>query len=55
MVVSVTDDETAGMSVSPTELTLTEGTVATCTIVLTTEPAGDVTVTVNDPAQTTPP
>ena len=49
VVVSVTDDETSGVSVSPTELTLTEGTVATYTIVLTTEPAGDVTVTVNDP------
>ena len=46
---SVTDDETAGVRVSPTELMLTEGTVATYTIVLTTEPAGDVTVTVNDP------
>ena len=38
VVVSVTDDETAGVRVSPTELTLTEGTVATYTIVLTTEP-----------------
>ena len=49
VVVSVTDDETAGVRVSPTELTLTEGNSATYTVVVTTEPAGDVTVTVNDP------
>ena len=47
--VTVMDNDTEGVSVSPTSLTVTEGQTATYTIVLTTEPADDVTITINDP------
>ena len=45
-VVTVTDDETAGVTVTPTFLTLTEGGMDTYTVVLDTQPTATVTVTV---------
>ena len=42
--VTVTDDETAGVTVSPTSLNITEGASGTYTVVLTSEPTGDVVV-----------
>ena len=43
--ISITDDDTAGVTVTPTSLDITEGGNKTYTIVLDSEPAGDVTVT----------
>ena len=43
--ISITDDDTAGVTVSPTSLDITEGGNKTYTVVLDSEPAGDVTVT----------
>ena len=43
--VTVTDDETAGVTVEPTELILMEGDTAAYSVVLDTRPAGPVTVT----------
>ena len=51
--VTITDDDTDGVTVSPTAVTVTEGGTVTYTVVLDTEPAGNVTVTVNDPADNT--
>ena len=42
--VTVTDDETAGVTVSPTSLNITEGASDTYTVVLTSEPTADVVV-----------
>ena len=50
--VTVTDDDTAGVTVSETSLEIEEGDFDTYTIVLDTEPAGDVTVTVGGIANT---
>ena len=44
--VTVTDNDTAGIVLSPTELQVTEGSSATYTVELVTEPSGEVTVTV---------
>ena len=44
--VTVTDDETAGVSITPTELTIAEGGSDTYQVVLTAQPAQDVTVTI---------
>ena len=44
--VTVTDDDTAGVTVSETSLTIEEGDSDTYTVVLDSEPAGEVTVTV---------
>ena len=52
MTVTITDDDTAGATISETELTIDEGATATYTVVLDTQPTGDVTVTVNDPSNT---
>ena len=52
-VVSITDDDTAGITVTPTVLTVTEGGTAVYTVVLDSEPAGEVTVTVDDPTDNT--
>ena len=49
-VVAIADDDTAGVTVSPTELTVAEGGQETYTVVLDSEPEGNVVVTVNDPA-----
>ncbi len=51
--VDVTDDDTDGITVSPTELTVTEGLTAEYTVVLDTIPPGEVTVTINDPTDNT--
>ena len=51
--VTITDDDTPGVTVDPTEVTVTEGGTVTYTVVLDTEPAGNVTVTVNDPTDNT--
>ena len=48
--VTVTDNDTRGVTVTPTSLTVTEGGMSTYTVVLDTEPTDTVTVTVNDPA-----
>ena len=46
MAVTVTDDDTAGVTVSETSLDIEEGDFDTYTVVLDTEPAGNVTVTI---------
>ena len=51
--VSITDDDTAGVTVTPANLTVTEGRTATYTVVLDSQPTGDVTVTVKDPTDNT--
>ena len=48
----VLDDDEAGVTVSPTTLTISEGGDATYTVVLTSEPTEDVTVTVSGYANT---
>ena len=50
--VSITDDDTAGVTVSETSLSIDEGTAATYTVKLDTEPTGDVTVAVAGHADT---
>ena len=54
VVVTVTDDETASVQVSPTTLTVTEGDAAgdTYEVVLATEPSAEVTVSVTVPPGT---
>ena len=49
LVVSITEDDAVGITLSPTTLTVTEGDAAgvSYTVVLTSQPAGDVTVTVS--------
>ena len=44
--VTFTDDDERGVSVSPTTLTIDEGSTGDYTVVLTSRPTGDVTVTV---------
>ena len=46
MDVTVTDDETAGVSILPEELTIAEGGSDSYQVVLTSQPAHDVTVTI---------
>ena len=53
LAVTVTDDETVGVTVSPTSLTIGEGGSGTYTVVLDTQPTGDVTVTIVDPTDNT--
>ena len=43
--VTITDDDTRGVTVSPPSLTVTEGSTNTYTVVLDSEPTGTVTVT----------
>ena len=50
--VSVTDDDEIGATVVPTELSLTEGETAAYTVVLNTQPSGDVTVTIEGNSDT---
>ena len=45
--VAVTDDETAGVSITPTELTIAEGGSDAYQVALTSQPAHDVTVTIS--------
>ena len=51
--VTILDDDTRGVMVSPTPLPVDEGMTATYTVVLESEPTGSVTVTVNDPTDNT--
>ena len=44
--VSIVDDDTAGVAVSPSSLRISEGNAGSYTVVLHTQPTGDVTVTV---------
>ena len=44
--VTVTDDETAGVSITPTKLTIAEGASDSYQVVLTSQPAHDVTITI---------
>ena len=50
--VSIIDNDTAGVTVTPTALTIDEGATSTYTVVLDTEPTATTTVTVNDPSNT---
>ena len=50
--ITITDDDTAGVTVSESALTIEEGGDATYTVRLDTQPTDSVTVTVNDPADT---
>ena len=43
--VTIADNDTRGVAISPTTLTITEGTSKTYEVVLNTQPTGDVTVT----------
>ena len=43
--ITVNDDDTAGVSISPTSLSMTEGETGTYTVVLESEPTGTVTIT----------
>ena len=49
LMVTVTDDDTAGVTVTPTSLMVNEGGTNTYTVVLDTEPTATVTVTIVDP------
>ena len=54
LTVTVTDDETRGVTVTPTSLMrIDEGGTNTYTVVLDTEPTATVTVTINDPTAPT--
>ena len=53
LMVTVTDDETAGVTVTPTSLMVDEGGTNTYTVVLDTRPTAAVTVTINDPTDNT--
>ena len=50
--VTITEDDTAGANIDPTALTVAEGQSNTYTVVLTTQPTGDVTVTISGHADT---
>ena len=53
LTVTVTDNDTRGVTVTPTSLTISEGGSGMYTVKLNTQPSGDVTVTVNDPTDNT--
>ena len=53
LTVTVADDETAGVTVTPTSLTVDEGGTNTYTVVLDTQPTAAVTVTIVDPTDNT--
>ncbi len=50
--VSITEDDSVGVMIAPTSLTVTEGSSVDYSVELTSEPAGDVTVTVSGHAGT---
>ena len=50
--VSITDDDSAGVMVTPTTLTVAEGATSTYTVKLNTQPTATATVTVTDPDNT---
>ena len=47
VVVAATDDETAGVSIAPTQLTIAEGGSDSYEVVLTSQPSHDVTITIS--------
>ena len=51
--VTILDDDARGVTVSPTSLPVDEGMTAEYTVVLKSEPTGNVTVTINDPTDNT--
>ena len=51
--VSITDDDSAGVSVSEAALTIDEGGSGAYTIVLDSQPTADVAITINDPSDNT--
>ena len=51
--VTILDDDARGVTVSPTSLRVVEGMTAEYTVVLKSEPTGNVTVTINDPTDNT--
>ncbi len=51
--VSVADNDTRGVTISESPLTIVEGGTGTYTVQLDTEPTGNVTVTINDPTDNT--
>ena len=51
--VTITDNDTNGVTVSPTDLTVTEGSSSTYTVKLNTKPSANVVVTVADPTDNT--
>ena len=53
LTVTVTDDDTVYVTVTPTSLTVDEGGTGTYTVVLVTQPTGNVTVTIVDPTDNT--
>ena len=50
--VSITDNDTRGVTVRPTSLRIEEGATGEYTVVLGSEPTGDVTVTIDAPTNT---
>ena len=50
--VNITDNDTAGVNVSESSLTISEGGSGAYTVKLNTQPSGEVTVTINDPSNT---
>ena len=53
LVVTVTDDDRAGLTLTPPTLMLAEGTTTTYTVVLDTEPSGPVMVTIDPGSEVT--
>ena len=53
LTVTVTDNDTRGVTVTPTSLTVNEGGTDTYTVVLDTQPTGTVTVTIVEPTDNT--
>ena len=51
--VSITDNDTRGVTVRPTSLRINEGATGEYTVVLGSEPTGDVTVTIDAPTNNT--
>ncbi len=51
--VSITDNDTRGVTVRPTSLRIKEGETGEYTVVLGSEPTGDVTVTIDAPTNNT--
>ena len=50
--VTITDDDTAGVTVAPTSLTVTEGSTSTYSVVLDSEPTADVAIEISGHAGT---
>ena len=50
--VTIRDNDTVGVTVSPTDLTVTEGSTSTYTVKLNTKPSANVTITLSNPSNT---